>query len=128
MKDTQDLWAFLKAPHTPGPWYIHSSNSEEWSCHILSRHAPKWPYDTIASIREMYGENCTVPGAHNANARLIAAAPDLLDALRELETAAGFAYVPDERERRELHDAIDKAREVIKKATSDSSSNPGEQK
>jgi hypothetical protein len=103
----------MSAKHTPGPWFIHPSNSEEWSCHILSPNAPKWPYDTIASIREMYGENCTTPGAHSANARLIAAAPDLLEALQRIMPLALSGHFGGSDSTLD----IEKARAAIAKAT-----------
>ena len=67
--------------HTPGPWTIESSNSERWS-QIIRPNNGRWPYDNVAYIEEMYDEQCTKKGAHIANAKLIAAAPDLLEALQ----------------------------------------------
>lgn len=51
-----------------------------------------------------------------ANARLIAAAPELLEALQELEDVASFIHVEDRRERRHLSDALEKARAAISRA------------
>ena len=68
--------------HTPGPWIIESSSSERWSQIIRPKVDGRWPYDNVAYIQEMYDEQCTKKGAHIANAKLIAAAPDLLEALQ----------------------------------------------
>lgn len=64
--------------HTPGPWYL----SGEWPHDGLASevvHAP--PEGVLAIVR------CEHQGRYygNANARLIAAAPDLLEALKSAE-------------------------------------------
>jgi hypothetical protein len=64
--------------HTPGPWFVEINESEDadWS--------RKWPtiqsaeYE-IVGTEGLYGEIET----DKANARLIAAAPDLLEALED---------------------------------------------
>jgi hypothetical protein len=48
--------------------------------------------------------------------RLIAAAPDLYEALYKIELAASFCAVPAPRERRELDRALDAARAALAKA------------
>lgn len=52
-----------------------------------------------------------------ANARLIAAAPELLEALQEIEDVASFVRVEDSRDRRQLGAALDRTRAAIAKAT-----------
>lgn len=61
--------------HTPGPWvvrdrwYIHVDHEGETYCHAEVKCGPTIPHDSPE---------------HEANARLIAAAPDLLTAVTEL--------------------------------------------
>jgi hypothetical protein len=64
--------------HTPGPW--HYRRGDEWSHSVVTHHGtlPDGSQNcwTVADINKMREP------AHEANARLIAAAPDLLEALR----------------------------------------------
>ena len=71
----------MNAGFTPGPWIRQPSNAERWS-QIIRRSDGVWPYDNVAYIQEMHEDECTNKGAHIANARLIAAAPELLEALQ----------------------------------------------
>ncbi len=91
--------------HTPGPWKVY---------HALLR--PQFPGNKIIEVQEANG-NAVVRWAgfddsdrlkrtHLANARLIAAAPDLLEALR------GVLRVADRKT-----DEFDAARAAIAKAT-----------
>jgi len=99
-----------KQKHTPGPWYTrHGQISSETSTHGC----------TIADC------NATANGISDkeveANARLIAAAPDLLAALEECITSEGAACFGDienhpELMQRRLYAIADIAREAIKKA------------
>jgi len=64
----------MSAKHTPGPWQVNSNfASQVCDCDGTSR--------GCAPIANMSG----TPAERKANARLIAAAPDLLEALREVE-------------------------------------------
>jgi len=66
--------------HTPGPWAVHSDR--------LSIHRPAMPEDEGHEIRRLVAlvySNCQAGDSNlDANARLIAAAPDLLEALKEI--------------------------------------------
>lgn len=70
--------------HTPGPWqYRRANNYEGFAI---------FPVATLPSLAscERFGEKMTIdcfnfPGQTEANARLIAAAPDLLEALQGME-------------------------------------------
>lgn len=56
--------------HTPGPWYVEGAG-----VHALVRGADS----TIVAVRHRLGAM-----THEANARLICAAPDMMDALKKL--------------------------------------------
>ncbi len=64
--------------HTPGPWRVHGSEGDLDERRIIKAHNDS-SYSTVAVIRA-YGGLC------EANARLIAAAPELLSALKELHS------------------------------------------
>lgn len=93
--------------HTPGPWRLEINTAEdcEWG--------DRWPiivadgYEVIGK-EGLYGDIQT----DIANARLIAAAPELLDALQGL--LRGIFDGPDEANAAML---IAKARDAINKAT-----------
>jgi len=66
--------------HTPGPWHIRKG---EWKIQILSEiHAPT---DLVAEVSVYTQEGVGV--TQEANARLIAAAPDLLKAVKLMQKA-----------------------------------------
>lgn len=74
----------MSAQHTPGPWFYRKG--DEWSHSVVTHHGllPDgsmncWSIACINKRREP---------EHEANARLIAAAPELLVALRDV--AAGY--------------------------------------
>ena len=68
--------------HTPGPW--HYRRGDEWSHSVVTHHGtlPDGSQNcwTVADINKMREPE------HEANARLIAAAPELLEALKRLLT------------------------------------------
>lgn len=74
--------------HTPGPWEIESIDSAP-DDHLRIMGRPVWPCTRfgakgvwdIASVNELGDENVD---EQIANARLIAAAPDMLEALRAI--------------------------------------------
>lgn len=76
--------------HTPGPWVVGSERSPHiyGPRHNLSRHANGRQH--IAEVSSAQTDS-TDPEAQ-ANARLIAAAPDLLAALQMLVAAADTSY------------------------------------
>lgn len=93
----------MTTQHTPGPWK-HIAGGEVWAGHRRIT-LGKGSYDEQdAKVR-------------NANAQLIAAAPDLLDALAEIANL--LATHPDvEIGNSKIHYAMHKARNAIAIATS----------
>jgi hypothetical protein len=67
-----------QAAHTPGPWFVDEDDRPgmEWNRHIYSG-----PQLAVCFMAHSDGK---APERDAANARLIAAAPDLLEALQEV--------------------------------------------
>lgn len=63
----------LMTNSTPGPWY----NDKGHRIHVLAR--VKRPGENEAQICSMFNSDFVDPAEQRANARLIAAAPDLLE-------------------------------------------------
>jgi hypothetical protein len=66
----------MKIKHTPGPWSIDPYQDEDWRVNISSN---GW---NVASAYHMTDDPVNVDDECMANARLIAAAPELLDVLK----------------------------------------------
>jgi len=80
----------MKTTHTPGTWKVHRSKHEDVKDLII-----KSDKTFITGVLEVNGFN-TIEEAE-ANARLIAAAPELLDALQSFTDAVDF-IISNERE------------------------------
>jgi hypothetical protein len=67
----------MNAQHTPGPWKAISPHPGQWAICKEShqKHLESW---TVAYVRDFQKQD-------EANAQLIAAAPELLEALRDAE-------------------------------------------
>lgn len=89
----------MTTQHTPGPWSIRTGGGQ--------------PIEVIPPIN-IRGTICELD--NEANARLIAAAPELLEALTALLTCTELNMDDMEQETREL---IGQAQAVILKATGD---------
>ena len=74
----------MTTKHTPGPWMLRTTPTSAGLCHIVS--AADWRIAFIYGDLIRKGVDDALPKAQElaANARLIAAAPDLLEALREI--------------------------------------------
>ncbi len=109
----------MKAKHTPGPWYALRGQRN-----ISIRHKTGdrlLPMVNVASVRGQFPTDCPY-GSSEANARLIAAAPELLDALIALLSVApskapGAGLIVGAEEKHA--NALQAARAAIKKATGD---------
>jgi hypothetical protein len=83
----------MTAKHTPGPWNTGNSINEfkegsAWTVPVWSHNGPEWgkmAAEAIAPTREMA----------QANARLISAAPDLLEACKIALNAFEHNYAID---------------------------------
>lgn len=87
----------MSATHTPGPWlrdgttvFALNSQGTNRTCFNVANGGEIWRPHDRASIKV----ERTPPEEHEANARLIAAAPELLSALDELVDALTAGYVP----------------------------------
>jgi hypothetical protein len=102
----------MKTQYTPGPWkVVHTPTRKEtfWAI-CTTNEAPHQAVIALVDGKSKYHEEH--PECAEANARLIASAPDLLAALEQLTQAVeveGFAGV--------IPSAIDAARAAINKAT-----------
>lgn len=109
--------------HTPGPWLFRTAPTSAGLCHIVS--AADWKGAFIYGDGIRKGVDDALPKAQElaANARLIAAAPDLLEALQEM--VAGDAEAIEDAKRLgvpfpdEMLAAYHKARAAIARATGD---------
>lgn len=101
-----------EAKYTPGPW--------TWDDVLGAGIQIRGPYKgttrlLFSDIWRKFPER-EWDAEMKENARLIAAAPELLEALQEIEDVASFIPIEDRRERRQLGEALDKARSAIAKA------------
>ena len=107
--------------HTPGPW--HAATADEWRT-ASGEHAQWGRFDISAGSNDQAAENyyriASVSNVNNsdqnqANAKLIAAAPDMLEALRKaVVLLAGACVHSPELEPQETYEAVSAA---IVKAT-----------
>ena len=103
--------------HSPGPWMLRTTPTSAGLCHIVS--AADWRIAFIYGDLIRKGVDDALPKAQEltANARLIAAAPDLLEALHQY----GIGFTDESAARAEFGDyEVDrelKRREAISKAT-----------
>jgi hypothetical protein len=96
------------AEHTPGPWLIEKnySNGCEIGPWIMTGRRPSGERNIIANIAGAPYLEADKGANTYANARLVTAAPDLLEALQEV------VAISDRK-----HNAWDKAHAAIAKAT-----------
>lgn len=115
----------MESKHTPGPWYVHDSVSNHYRTKEQVgtydiRTAPLGCHDNgiwIGDVKPYGGDGFTNKETAKANAYLIAAAPDLLEALQlalpYIEGAYECAF-PDSDHNENV---LTQAREAIAKAT-----------
>lgn len=106
--------------HTPGPWLLRTAPTSAGLCHIVSAADWRGAFIYGDGIRKCVDDALPKAQELAANARLIAAAPDLLEALILLEVemvASGNAQATDFG----WKPAIEKTRAAIAKATGEQS-------
>lgn len=100
---------------TPGPWHVSAISQHDGSVSIAKDRFVVCLVTNAASIFDVVQGH--TPEAQFANARLIASAPELLEALEIMIVGACAVGVPHAGERKVLQDAVDHARATINKAT-----------
>ena len=99
----------MRALHTPGPWRV----SRDGNIRPASRDA-KGHTNGYAPLAKIVGDKRVTTHENNAaNARLMAAAPDLLEALKEILTCPAGDYDASD----DYENAVKKANSAIAKAT-----------
>lgn len=68
-----------KSKHTHGPWKLHANNVGEFEIYVEDKNEIR---HRLASVNTIGGDCLGLP--HAANARLIAAGPEMLAALKRL--------------------------------------------
>jgi hypothetical protein len=100
--------------HTPGPWTQHTPSNPTQEAVVIVRELPNYRRTVVAVIpdhRRQGNAAVTDWTEEHANARLIAAAPDLL------ELAAQIVLAADQREAAIPADIVAGARAAIRTAT-----------
>lgn len=90
----------MKTKHTPAPWAVTSNANNQLSCFIHGAESE------LISIVD-----------NEANAKLIAAAPELLQALKHLLNTCNEQLTEDCLENEDVAEALQNAENIIKKAT-----------
>lgn len=103
---------FMEAKHTPGPWELSEAEYKEGFGTYRRVEQVEQFGDVVASVCIRHTANHTLNACGDANARLIAAAPELLGALEAMSAEFDSGDVNDGE-----WAAIQKARAAIAKAT-----------
>ena len=111
--------------HTPGPWKVQGRT------HIINVGAipaetnyicldigPRWPY-VSATTEQKKKTHIELCAEAEANAKLIAAAPELLEALETLTSIVGLTAIKYENQKEVLQEAYNIAIAAIKTAKGD---------
>jgi hypothetical protein len=106
--------------HTPGPWTLETVTTSVGICHKIGPFPPKNQSEKLRHAC-LYAD---YPSTSNpvdqellANARLIAAAPELLEALIWVKEQGWLKYVQRLKQNAEHCDNVDRALAAIAKAT-----------
>lgn len=97
--------------YSPGPWVYHKPEDSNGYAYVDDEIAlTKW--------RKPIGNIATCFGSGEANAKLIAVAPELLEMVKKMRATISFEHCTDGAN--EYQDLLDEADEIISKATGDS--------
>ncbi|MFN7640757.1 MAG: hypothetical protein ACK5PR_03330 [bacterium] len=112
-----------KASHTPGPWVVNYKPDDE--PYIIAEQGKAWDNPVICSLYEDVTPEDSItfspwlkayPNAE-ANARLIAAAPDMLAALEDAEKEMrGWSWTGNARDKGPYDEHLARIRTAIAKA------------
>ena len=107
--------------HTPGPWITDDYSKNDVARHVMNGNGNGPVYIARVPLQSAAGMRTNAYSAQEANARLIAAAPDLLEALKELSRSFIGTYSDDQRSDDEINNHREHwermARAAIAKAT-----------
>ena len=104
--------------HTQGPWELEHCSNEDGSKFIaINGQGPHGAWLADIQAGNINGKPADVTERHLANARLIAAAPDLLAALQDAEFLLSRAGLMAGPMRDSINRSASDAREAIAKAT-----------
>jgi hypothetical protein len=108
--------------HTPGPWHVREGKYQNVLVEFDTRPDGRATWVLATLDGQQYEERFMKPGTQMANARLIAAAPELLEALEEIEAVwEGEAVLPSGPARHSALRAMHaRARAAIAKAKGES--------
>lgn len=88
------------AEHTPGPWFTEAATCTIPTTATIAISGPGWG-ELAAVVTHVEGVSGDEPNAEGeANARLIAEAPAMLEALHQYRSDLLYPPMPDSRERR----------------------------
>lgn len=108
----------MNTKHTPGPWRITMPTKPNKSYAKIDAPNGVWLEFAKVVVRYDYGDDQFTDRPEGlANAKLIAAAPELLDALIEAEKVLWMHSIEIGKSGFNPLDAINKAKAAIKKAT-----------
>lgn len=108
----------MSAKHTPGPWALSTVRTQVGWCHKVGPFPSRRGESHACVYEDGISNSPPVDSELLANARLIAAAPELLEVLRALvEQVANVkvVHIPGADPKR-FHDAFTEARAAIAKA------------
>lgn len=109
--------------HTPRPWTVRCVPGC-YGTYQIKEAAFRERWDLAKRGTDEYGEPSDLPAERHANARLIAAAPDLLASLREIVSFVQCDWLTpntDEEEREELLAQVREAAELLARIDGDAS-------
>ena len=78
----------METKHTPGPWFLDNAEGGDWFRYVMAEDSQIGRVDL--------GNRGFISQHGEANARLIAAAPEMYEAIAAIATAMNLGYIPNE--------------------------------